>query len=388
MNFKIAQPLWIHELGQRSNQEDSLTPLDSALNECTRVFILCDGMGGHEKGEVASQAVCQAMIEWFNKNYSNEKPLSEQEFNQALACAYDALDARDDIDSEKKMGTTMTFLALHAGGATIAHIGDSRIYQIRPSTRQVIYKSRDHSLVYDLIRLGEMTEEEARTSKQKNIITRAMQPNQERRSHADIDLVTDIQAGDYFYLCSDGMLEQMDDQELVSIFASTAMSDDVKRDFLIEKTIDNRDNHTAFIIHVLDVTNELEEDDESITTQPILFNEDEESESSTSEPSQPSEACTEERTTPSSAKDPEFENQPMPEPVVQRKVQQECPQANNKLASRPSQWIMIAVIIAAIGLIAYAIFHYYPNTKESPSEPSSDSTRISTLIEKQINHNE
>lgn len=262
MNYIIAPPQWIYELGQRQNQEDYITPLGKDLTAESRIFILCDGMGGHDKGEIASRTVCCRMKQWFDANFSPDKPLSTLLFNQALDFAYDGLDEQDDVNSLKKMGTTMTFMAMHSGGVTLAHIGDSRIYQIRPSIHKVLYKSRDHSLVNDLVRLGEITELEARTSKQRNIITRALQPHQERRSRADLHLVTDIKPGDYFYLCSDGMLERMDDDELMSILSSTTMTDEEKRSKLLKETINNRDNHSAFLIHVLDVEGTVDNDDQ------------------------------------------------------------------------------------------------------------------------------
>lgn len=256
MKFTIAEPQWIHHIGQRANQEDSLFPFEAEVSANDRLFILCDGMGGHESGEVASQTVCECMGRWFSENYDASQPLTTEQFNKALYAAYDGLDAKDNPDAVKKMGTTMTFVALHAGGATIAHIGDSRIYQIRPATGEILYKSRDHSLVNDLVRLGEMTEEEARVSPSKNVITRAMQPHQVRRSKADIDCVTNVKAGDYFYMCSDGMLEQMEDQELVSILADASTTDAQKKQILLDKTVENKDNHTAFLIHVLEVEGE------------------------------------------------------------------------------------------------------------------------------------
>ena len=252
MEYIIAKPLSIHELGQRANQEDSLYPVSSALNDGSRFFILCDGMGGHESGEVASSTVCETMGSFFSANPMNGM-LTREQFEQALDAAYDALDAKDNPDTEKKMGTTMTFLCLHSGGITAAHIGDSRIYQIRPGESLPIFRTRDHSLVNDLIRLGEMTEEEARTSKNRNIITRAMQPSQERRAKADISLLTDVRPEDWFYMCSDGMLEQMEDSEIVSILTDPSRSDEEKRQILIDRTAGNKDNHTAFLIHVLDV---------------------------------------------------------------------------------------------------------------------------------------
>lgn len=84
------------------------------------------------------------------------------------------------------MGTTLTFLCLHTNGATVAHIGDSRVYQLRPASKKsparIVFRTQDHSLVNDLVKIGEITEEEAKHHPQKNVITRAMQPCQEHRA--------------------------------------------------------------------------------------------------------------------------------------------------------------------------------------------------------------
>lgn len=225
-----------------------------------RLFILCDGMGGHDDGEVASAAVCEAMSRSvLNDGHDNEGIFTLDDFSNALEAAYAALDMKDN-GSEKKMGTTMTFLKLHLKGATIAHIGDSRVYHIRPGKTgeetEILFQTDDHSLVNDLIKIGELTKEEARFSRQKNVITRAMQPNMGSRPKADIYETNDIRPGDYFYLCSDGMLEQPDmenGQSLKNIFSLQGGSDVDKLKILKSVTKNNKDNHTAFIIHVLEV---------------------------------------------------------------------------------------------------------------------------------------
>lgn len=250
MKYRLSHPLYIHELGQRQNQEDSLFPTRPELNAASRLFILCDGMGGHDSGEIASATVCKAMAGFFREN-PVKGPLGNEQFGKALNAAYDALDAIDGQESFKKMGTTLAFLCFHSAGVTAAHIGDSRIYQIRPGERRPLFRTRDHSLVNDLVRIGEMTEQEALTSASRNIITRAMQPHQEHRSMADTRILTDVRPGDWFYMCSDGMLEQMDDDELVGILSDTSKSDKEKRQILLDLTEGNRDNHTAFLIHVL-----------------------------------------------------------------------------------------------------------------------------------------
>lgn len=139
-------------------------------------------------------------------------------------------------------------------------MGDSRIYHIRPGVG-VLYQSRDHSLVFDLFQSGEITYEEMKNFKQKNIVTRAMTPGEDNRMRADIIHITDIQPGDYFYLCSDGMLEQMSNDELVGILSSKD-SDTDKQNLLIKATSENQDNHTAWIIQIKDVIKE--EGDEAL----------------------------------------------------------------------------------------------------------------------------
>ncbi len=252
MNYKIS-PYNLQELGQRQNQEDSLFPGLDQQTKDDRLFILCDGMGGHEKGEVASATVCETMSKTILSRWTPNEPLSDELLQQAIAEAYDALDAKDNGE-ERKMGTTMTFVCFHAEGVTVAHIGDSRVYQLRPATKKepasIVFKTRDHSLVNDLIDIGEITEEEAKNHPQKNVITRAMQPCQERRAKATIAHLTDIREGDYFYMCSDGMLEQTTDDNLLFIVTNKKKSDKEKVEMLREVTKDNKDNHTAHLIYI------------------------------------------------------------------------------------------------------------------------------------------
>lgn len=252
MDYKL-KVLSIYELGQRKNQEDYIYPLIGSDAKDCRLFIVCDGMGGHEKGEVASKTVCEKISEYITENYNPEDVFTEDIFNAALSYAYDALDALDD-GAEKKMGTTLTFLMFHNDGCLLAHIGDSRIYHIRPSEdqdRRIRYVTRDHSLVNDLISIGEMTAEEAKSSKQKNIITRAMQPNQERRSRADIYNIEDVRPDDYFYMCSDGMLEQAEDVEIANVISMANKTDEEKIEMFKSLTQENKDNHSAHLIRVL-----------------------------------------------------------------------------------------------------------------------------------------
>jgi len=211
-------------------------------------------MGGHESGEIASSTVCETISKYILGHLNADEPLDDSLLEEAITEAYAAVNAQDST-GQKKMGTTLTFLCFHKGGCTVAHIGDSRIYHLRPSTNEILYRSRDHSLVYDLFEVGEISFDEIKTAKNKNVITRVIMANQERPSKADIVHITNIQPGDYFYLCSDGMLEQMDDKALMEIFASDK-TDEQKRSILIGETVDNSDNHSAYVIHVESVEHE------------------------------------------------------------------------------------------------------------------------------------
>lgn len=239
----------IWELGQRSNQEDSIYPEDVSSASSKGLFIVCDGMGGHDSGEVASSTVSKAIGTYIESNYKEGCEFTEELFNKALDYAYDELDALD-TGAAKKMGTTLTFLKIHGTSATVAHIGDSRVYHIRPG-EGVMFVTSDHSLVNDLVKIGEITPEQARNHPRKNVITRAVQPHQEVRSKADIHHIEDILPGDYFFLCTDGMLEDISDDNLVFIL-SQDVTDEEKVRMLKRSSEQSKDNHSAFLVHVVD----------------------------------------------------------------------------------------------------------------------------------------
>lgn len=267
MRYKI-EVASIFEFGLRTDkqgnphQEDCIFPAHAEYQPSDRLFILCDGMGGHDAGEVASATVCEAMSQSILGGENDpEGDFTQADFDKALDAAFLALDKKD-TGAARKMGTTMTMLKLYNGGAFIAWMGDSRVYQIRPEEdgkgAKIMYHTEDHSLVNDLVKIGQLTEEEARTSPQRNIITRALQPCLPRRPRPGIKWIDDIKPGDFFYLCSDGMLEVTDDEMLCQTFAKASDIRDLVQT-LIDETKDNRDNHSAFIIRIADIEPEGDE---------------------------------------------------------------------------------------------------------------------------------
>lgn len=256
MIIKIRQPLSFSEIGRKDNQEDYLWPQPETVTKANRVFLMCDGVGGQDSGEVASQTAATALGEYITAHPTTDGIFTKAMFEEALAYGYDELD-KVDTGAFRKMGTTMTCLVLHRGGALVAHIGDSRVYHIRPSLADedgrsgIIYQSADHSLVNDLLRAGEITEEEAIDFPQKNVITRAMQPHLERRYKADILNIDDVQAGDYFFLCCDGVLEHLTNDMLGAILSDENLDDQGKIN-AIKEVCDGRtrDNYTCWLIPI------------------------------------------------------------------------------------------------------------------------------------------
>lgn len=255
MKIELFPPLFIHELGQRDNQEDALWPVlpEEATAE-NRLYILCDGMGGHEHGEVASGLVSQTIPHVLRRSMSFENDsLSDDELLACLERAYQELD-RETGNNSRQMGTTITLIYIGKHGVTSLHMGDSRVYHIRPNVG-ILYQSRDHSLATELFQAGEITYEEMLHYPKKNIVTRAMMPGKDNRMYPDIIHITDILPDDYFYMCSDGMLEQMANCQLMMLLSSNT-TDEEKQRKLIEVTKDNQDNHSAWIIHIKDVVKE------------------------------------------------------------------------------------------------------------------------------------
>ena len=257
MKIELCQPQAIYEVGQRKNQEDAIYPAKGDATVENRVFMVCDGMGGHEQGEVASAAICEAMSQAAERLLDASRPFTDNDLTVALKAAEQALDQADTAKAGR-MGTTMTFLCFHRGGCVVAHIGDSRIYHLRPQTGEILYRSRDHSLVHQLYEMGEISYNEMATHPRKNLILKAMQPYSERHLPS-ICHITDIQSGDYFYLCTDGMLEVTEDDELMAVLSSDD-SDEVKVERLLAATKDNKDNHSAYLLRVKSVTKEPGDD--------------------------------------------------------------------------------------------------------------------------------
>ena len=252
MRIILNHPCALNELGRRDKSEDSIFPKKGTATADNRFFIVCDGMGGHKHGEVASRTVCEAFAAFLANKENKAANFDGTVFERALEYAYAWLDKEDTEDGEPEMGTTLAFVCFHARGVFMAHIGDSRIYHLRRQGNLVgiLYKSRDHSLVEELISAGIITEKEAAMHPQRNLITRVMQPNQKELVYAEIHESDDIAAGDYFFLCTDGILESVSDELLCDIVGRD-IDDEAKMKAIHEACMEgSQDNYSAYLISV------------------------------------------------------------------------------------------------------------------------------------------
>jgi len=252
--MQTGKPFALNEQGKRDNNEDAIFPPKNEADETNRFFMVCDGIGGHENGEIASNSVCNSFATFLKSVAPAD--FDETVFDDALNFAFDELDKKDNtIDNEKKMGTTLAFLYLNEKQAFMAHIGDSRIYHLRKNDKGeacILYQSPDHSLLNELLRAEVITEEEAVNHPKKNMIIRAIQPHLKKRCKAEIHIEPDVQTGDFFFLCSDGILESLTDSQLCTIIAENAGAEAMINVIgaLCEKN--SSDNFSAWLVPVIE----------------------------------------------------------------------------------------------------------------------------------------
>lgn len=277
MEITIRKPLGYSQIGRKDQQEDAVWPLFADVTSKKRCIVLCDGVGGSEHGEVASQTSSKVIGEYLSEVITKSGYVSEEDVQAAVNLAYDELEKIDTEESKGdtvSMATTLTCVCFHSDGILAAHMGDSRIYHVRPG-QGLLYQSADHSLVNALLQAGELTIEEAKVFPRKNVITKAIQPHGNKRFKAEAHQLTDIQAGDYIFLCCDGVLEQLTNERLVEILSLSCSDKDKLALLEAESTGKTKDNYTAYLIPVDHVEGESSialDDDISVDVVESSFN--------------------------------------------------------------------------------------------------------------------
>lgn len=199
--------------------------------------MVSDGLGGHDKGEVASELAVRAISEAY---YQDENDNVEQSLRQAIQRANTAIHQRGN-----GMGTTCVVAVLKGDTVFVANVGDSRAYLIRGGQFKQI--SRDHSIVAEELRAGLITKEQARNHPQINIITRCLGTSDD----VEVDTFAEpVQEGDLLLLCTDGLTNQLTDEELTKIVHELQPTESVQQ--LIERANEQggSDNITAIVVQV------------------------------------------------------------------------------------------------------------------------------------------
>ena len=205
----------------RANNEDALIVIEPGT------FVVADGMGGAQAGEVASQMLVDTVKNFLSKNPA---PWDEKILSQAILLANDKILNKARLNPElRSMGTTATLLSIDGGKAYFAHVGDSRLYLLR--NKYFAQITEDHSYVETLVRQGEITHEEARIHPMKNVLIQAVGAVPE----IEIDAANfSVQSGDIFLLCTDGLTNMVEDELIAKILLSASNPADALVDAALE----------------------------------------------------------------------------------------------------------------------------------------------------------
>jgi protein phosphatase len=235
---------------KRQHNEDSFL-----VNEDLGLYVVCDGMGGHAGGETASRLAVQTIErELLSAKLRGDDPFAVQvaladsplaaalreAVEGACAAVYRTSRANPELAG---MGTTCISLLVKNGHAIVGHVGDSRAYLVREG--DVYQLSDDHSLVNEQVRAGLLSEEEARHSRLKNIITRSVGFEED----VLVDLMgVETRPGDQFLLCSDGLSNLVDNDEIRDTLLQTALEEVPQKLIALANSRGGDDNITVVAV--------------------------------------------------------------------------------------------------------------------------------------------
>jgi serine/threonine protein phosphatase PrpC len=239
------------EIGHaRENNEDKFDfyepdeePLLAARGS---VYLVCDGMGGHNAGQIASELAAKQFLHAY---YHLGGTAQEAARHAILQAHHYIAEMASKIPSRYGMGTTLTALILKQDEGILAHVGDSRCYRLREGVFEQL--SRDHTLVARLVEQGIIPPEQARYHPQRNVIRQAVGvADPSEPLEPDIETFA-LQAGDLYLLCSDGLTDMVDDAEIEAILRDEPPTRAAWR--LVDRALANggRDNITVVLVQIL-----------------------------------------------------------------------------------------------------------------------------------------
>ena len=246
MNIQILAPRAFSHKGKREKNEDAIFPALNKANISDRSFIICDGVGGRRKGEIAASLAAFEFGKYID-DHSSISPIDKEYLEKGLKTVESKITQfiKDQPECQG-MATTLALLHFDDLGAVFAWVGDSRIYQFRKG--KIIYQTQDHSLVNELVQQGHISQEEALIHPKRNIILRAIKGLHDP-TQLDFYRSQDIKAGDRFLVCSDGVLESFTDGELNRVFANKKM-ETVFQTIVKKCEQDSVDNFSGYLVEV------------------------------------------------------------------------------------------------------------------------------------------
>lgn len=223
-------------VGLRRTRNEDTYYADAALG----LFLVADGMGGHQHGEVASALVRDAMVDLVTRGHSLIE--SVQGAGERLLAH-----TRQSIDV-LPMGTTIAALRISGDSYEVAWVGDSRIYMWKQGLRQI---SHDHSLVQALVEAGQLDPAQASLHPQRNVLTQALGVTTSEQLHIGMARGR-LEAGTGFLLCSDGLTDDVDDASIARMVARTDLAAQECVDQLLLSALDHGgdDNITVLIVRL------------------------------------------------------------------------------------------------------------------------------------------
>lgn len=236
----------LNELGGRTNNEDSVFPFLNEEPASSRLFMVCDGVGGSEKGEVASHLACEVFSGLLSQ--LGAARLEESVFRNAVKACAEQFRAHVSVHpSAKGMGTTLTLAYLGESSVYVGWCGDSRVYLVRDG--EILFRTKDHSLVANLVASGDITEEEAQTHPRKNVIFRVMN-GETPPTDPEFAELKNVSDGDYLLMCSDGLLEVADDNIIAGLLQAANAGNNFTENFRALCEGNTADNYSMYLVQL------------------------------------------------------------------------------------------------------------------------------------------
>lgn len=237
------QSIGISDKGiRREKNEDSYTVRDESIGALKNLYAVCDGMGGHKAGEIASQTAIDVLVEnVYNHDYEDAVSVLQDSITEANKEVFAI--ANSDI-SKNGMGTTLVAATIDGNEMTVANVGDSRLYVVsKDKIRQI---TLDHSVVEELLRSGAITEDSIVYHREKHKITRAV--GAEDTVNIDFFHYT-LAQDDYVLLCSDGLTNEVKNEEIFSVVnGEGTVEDKAKTLVCLANEHGGNDNITVLLI--------------------------------------------------------------------------------------------------------------------------------------------